>query len=130
MRQHHLLHQMEARNNLTQLLIGKCAPCGPALVMASIAGLLWSTAAAQQTPPDINLAPAAVATASYVSGDTSVAAINDGVKPDNSRDNREGCYGNWNRTGTQWVQYDWNQPISTGKIEVYWWADGGGRQYI
>jgi hypothetical protein len=24
------------------------------------------------------------------------------------------------------VQYDWSQPISTSKTDVYWWADGQG----
>ena len=43
-----------------------------------------------------------------------------------SRDRRRGSYGNWNRTGTQWVEYEWTQPISTNKIDVYWWADGQG----
>ena len=73
-----------------------------------------------------NLAVVAVPSSSYVSGDTSLAALNDGNNPRSSRDVRQGSYGNWNRTGTQWVQYDWNQTIYTDKIEVYWWADGAG----
>src|SRR5579863_9256737 len=73
-----------------------------------------------------NLAWAATPSASYTSGDTTTAALNDGFDPRNSADTRHGSYGNWNRTGTQWVQYDWSKPISTGRIEVYWWADGQG----
>ena len=92
---------------------------------------MWSAASAQETPAPapsagVNLAPVATASASFVSGDTSVDALNDGANPRDSRDNRRGSYGNWNRTGTQWVQYDWSQPISTRKVEVYWWADGAG----
>jgi DUF1680 family protein len=73
-----------------------------------------------------NLAFVATPSASYVSGDTSLAALNDGLEPRNSRDNRHGSYGNWSRTGTQWVQYDWAKPISTASIDVYWWRDGQG----
>ena len=63
---------------------------------------------------------------SYVSGDTTLAALNDGYAPRNSRDNRRGSYGNWPRTGTQWVEYDWSRPVSTKQIEVYWWDDRQG----
>lgn len=64
--------------------------------------------------------------ASNVSGDTSLGALNDGHSPRDSRDNRCGSYGNWPNTGTQWVQYEWSQPISTTQIEVYWWDDNRG----
>ncbi len=73
-----------------------------------------------------NLAVVATASSSYVSGDTTLQALNDGFEPRSSRDARRGSYGNWPRTGTQWVQYDWSQPISTKHIAVYWWADGRG----
>lgn len=74
----------------------------------------------------VNMALVATPSSSYVSGDTSLKALNDGVEPRNSRDNRRGSYGNWNRRGTQWVQYEWSQPISTNKVDVYWWNDGQG----
>jgi DUF1680 family protein len=79
---------------------------------------------AQDTPA--NLAVVATASSSYVSGDTSLDALSDEFEPENSRDARRGSYGNWNRTGTQWVQYQWTQPISTDAIEVYWWDDRRG----
>ncbi len=53
-------------------------------------------------------------------------ALNDGFTPRNSRDDRHGSYGNWPRNGTEWVEYDWSQPISTAQIELYWWLDGQG----
>src|ERR1043166_3142755 len=68
----------------------------------------------------------ATPSSSFVSGDTRNAALNDGLAPRSSRDNRRGSYGNWPRQGTQWVQYEWSQPISTKQIEVYWWADRQG----
>jgi DUF1680 family protein len=74
-----------------------------------------------------NLALVAKPSASFASGDTTVAALNDGYEPRNSRSRGRGnSYGNWPRRGTQWVDYEWSQPISTNKIDVYWWADGQG----
>jgi uncharacterized protein len=73
-----------------------------------------------------NLALVASATTSYVSGHETITALNDGQDPANSNDKSHGAYGNWPRNGTQWVQYDWNQPISTDRIDVYWFDDHGG----
>ncbi len=68
--------------------------------------------------PSANLAAAAKPSASHVSDDTSLAALNDGHSPRNSRDNRRGSYGNWPRRGAQWVEYEWTQPIATNKVEI------------
>ncbi len=81
---------------------------------------------AQESSAPVNLASVAAPVASHVSGDTTLAALNDGGKPRNSQDNRHGSYGNWNRAGTQWVEYDWSRPISTKQVEVYWWDDHRG----
>ena len=95
-------------------------------------GLPHGNAVQAQTPPVVpsatgaNLAIVAKPSNSYVSGDTTASALNDGYDPRSSRDNRRGSYGNWPRTGTQWVELDWSQPISTQKIDVYWWDDNRG----
>ena len=95
-------------------------------------GLLSRLGSAQEVArpaaavPVVNLAVVAAPSSSFVSGDTTVTALNDNYSPRNSRDNRRGSYGNWPRTGTQWVQYEWSQPISTKQMDVYWWADGQG----
>jgi DUF1680 family protein len=73
-----------------------------------------------------NVAVVATPSTSYNSGDTTVAALNDGNQPESSRERGPGSYGNWPRTGTEWVQYEWSQPISTKQVEVYWWIDGQG----
>jgi DUF1680 family protein len=75
---------------------------------------------------EANLALVATPSASYTSGDTSVDALNDGNEPRDSLRRGTGSYGNWPRRGTQWVQYEWNQPVSTGRIQVYWWDDRRG----
>ena len=41
-------------------------------------------------------------------------------------DHSHGAYGNWPRTGTQWVELTWSHPIATRKIDVYWWDDNQG----
>ena len=93
-------------------------------------GAAYASAQASANPPAsadvINLAAVAEPSSSYVSGDTTLAALNDGYAPRNSRDNRQGSYGNWPRTGTQWVEYKWDQAISTKRMDVYWWIDGAG----
>lgn len=88
--------------------------------------LIIGLTAAWAQAENANLAVVATPSSSYTSGDTSVSALNDGHTPRRSRDRSQGSYGNWNRTGTQWVQYEWSRPISTDKIDVYWWDDRQG----
>jgi len=99
------------------------------LLLASTAVLFNFNALAQGSAErglEVNLAVVAEASCSYISGDTSLTALNDEYEPTNSLDRRPGSYGNWPRRGTQWVQYDWSRPISTKKIDVYWWDDRRG----
>ncbi|MBV9124672.1 MAG: glycoside hydrolase family 127 protein [Planctomycetes bacterium] len=88
--------------------------------------VLLGTAASPDVNPAVNLAVVATASTSYVSGHETLGALNDGFDPAHSNDKRHGAYGNWPRTGTQWVQYDWSRPIRTNKIDVYWFDDRGG----
>jgi hypothetical protein len=81
---------------------------------------------ASAPPSGANLAVVAKPSSSSVSGDTRTSALNDGSNPRSSRGDRRGTYGNWPSRGTQWVQYEWSQPISTRQIEVYWWDDNQG----
>jgi uncharacterized protein len=81
---------------------------------------------AQDARAPVNLASVATANCSSISADTSLTALNDGFSTRNSADNRRGSYGNWPHQGTQWVEYDWSQPISTKQVEVYWWDDHRG----
>lgn len=97
----------------------------PALLMSVVTG--WSLASVTSgDTAEINLAPAAHASASYTSGDTTVEALNNGDSPRSSRDNRRRSYGNWPRRGVQWVEYKWPRAIATNRVEVYWWDDRQG----
>ena len=99
----------------------------PTLALSLTTALLTATAISPAAADDqVNLALVATPSASYVSGDTSVASLNNGNLPENSLERGPGSYGNWPRRGTQWVEYDWSQPISTKCIDVYWWDDHQG----
>jgi uncharacterized protein len=80
--------------------------------------------AAEAAP--LNLALAATAATSFVSGHETIHGLNSGFDPKNSHDKRHGAYGNWPMKGTQWVEYSWSHPIHTGKIDVYWFDDHNG----
>jgi DUF1680 family protein len=77
-------------------------------------------------PPGINLGPLATPATSYVSPWQTLGVINSGYNPSSAADDSQGAYGNWPQTGTQWVEYDWSQPINTARMDVYWWEDGAG----
>ncbi len=101
------------------------------VLLIAVAVVYGRASFAQESPVTlsdsrVNLAVVAQPSSSYVSGDTALAALNDENDPRSSRDRRRGSYGNWPRRGTQWVQYDWSRPISTDKIDVYWWDDNRG----
>jgi DUF1680 family protein len=83
-----------------------------------------ATASAAESP--VNLAPMAATSTSYVSGHETITALNDGFTPAHSDDKSHGAYGNWPQSGTQWVEYQWDMPISTDKIDVYWFDDSRG----
>ena len=96
-----------------------CALCAFPL----LSGQLSAQTTDNQSP---NLAPVAVPSASFCSGDTTVDALNSGYNPRRSADARHRSYGNWPRTNTQWVEYEWSKPIATKQMDVYWWIDGQG----
>lgn len=96
----------------------------PLTLVFTVCVLLGSLAAQNASPA--NLAVVATPTGSYVSGDTSYAALNDGNRPADSLERGTGSYGNWPRRGTSWVEYSWPQAISTTQVEVYWWDDQQG----
>jgi len=115
------------RNLLGKIFLKNFAADFARLVMAGCTlAFLSQSIRAQESNAPVNLAAVAVPSSSTVSGDTSLAALNDGFAPRNSRDSRRGSYGNWPSTGTQWVEYDWSRPVSTKQIEVYWWDDRQG----
>jgi len=93
---------------------------------AVIAAVAPSKTFAATDDTAINLAKVATPSSLYTSGDTKLTALNDGLTPRSSRDQQHGSYGTWPHTDTQWVQYEWSKPVTTNKVNVYWWIDRGG----
>jgi uncharacterized protein len=89
----------------------------------AIAVVIGAAATALAGEP-ANLAFFATPVASFLSEHETLDALHDGFEPQHSGDHRHGAYCNWPRTGTQWVEYHWSRPISTDRVDVYWWADG------
>ncbi|MBI5685944.1 MAG: glycoside hydrolase family 127 protein [Verrucomicrobia bacterium] len=74
----------------------------------------------------LNLALFATPATSFVSPHEKLDAINDGSEPGGVNDKSHGCYGNFPKKGTQWVELAWEQPVCTRKVDVYWWDDSHG----
>lgn len=74
----------------------------------------------------INLAKVATPSASNASGDSRLAALNDGFDPSSSHDHSHPVFGTWPHVEPQWVQYEWSKPVTTNRVDIYWWADGQG----
>lgn len=96
------------------------------IAATALAAVASPALAALAGPPEANLALVAAPETSYVSPHETLGALNDGHAPAHSNDKSHGAYGNWPRRGTQWVEYRWPQPISTQKVEVYWFDDRRG----
>lgn len=96
---------------------------GAALLSAVYQRTGW---AADDSATTVNLAKVASASSLYTSGDTKLSSLNDGLTPEASNDNRSGSWGTWPRLDPQWVQYEWTRPVTTNKVDLYWWADGAG----
>jgi uncharacterized protein len=82
--------------------------------------------AAEDQTTTVNLAKVASASSLYTSGDTKLSAMNDGLTPEASNDSRSGSWGTWPRLDPQWVEYEWTRPVTTNKVNLYWWIDGAG----
>jgi len=71
-------------------------------------------------PAGRNLALVADASGSLRIG-ASFNTLNDGVTPVNTGPMRAGAQRQPQRLTTQWVQYEWIQPVMTGEVAVFWW---------
>jgi hypothetical protein len=70
-----------------------------------------------------------VATASHLwQGDTT-EALCDGIEPSSSADQSIPRFTWWDhKGGTEWVQYDYPEPVTASATEVYWFDDTGQGQ--
>lgn len=77
-----------------------------------------------------DLALTATPSASYSSPWTTVTAINNGIYPVQSNDDNDltPYWGTWPEAGSQYMELDWSQPVTTNGSSVYFADDGGGLQ--
>jgi hypothetical protein len=73
-----------------------------------------------------NIAGQATPSTSYVSDWENISALNDGRDPTSSNDRSSAVYGNWPKTGSQWVEYQFNKQFTISSCDVYWFKDGQG----
>ncbi len=72
----------------------------------------------------LTIADISTPTASYCHPSDSLLAIIDGIEPTNSCDHSVPRMTWWNHIGSaEWVQYEFDQPITVGSVAVYWFDD-------
>lgn len=65
-------------------------------------------------------------TVSFCHPADSPEAVNDGILPQSSDDDRVPRMTWWDRRGTtEWIQYTWSTPVRIRGVEIYWFDDTG-----
>lgn len=95
-----------------------------ALAAASAAGAVAPPA----SPRAANLALVAVPTTSFCTMPSKLPRLNDGKEPKNSGDAAPIAFDFSPSTDDQWVQYDWPEPVSVDRIDVYWQEGSEGTE--
>jgi hypothetical protein len=66
----------------------------------------------------------ALPSTSHAHGSDAVSALNDQVEPKDSCDQTIPRFTWWDHKGTtEWVQYDFDEPVKVSAVEVYWFDD-------
>jgi len=86
-------------------------------IVLSIYGFLAGTAISQ--PSGKNLAIVATPSGSMRYG-VNWNALNDGFTPTNISGPRQGNR-QQQRLISQWLEYEWQKPVTTGEIDLFWW---------
>ena len=94
----------------------------------AVLGVLSGSNAFAQAPQNsLNIARVAVPTSQVMTSENRISSLNDGFTPENSFDRTHALYALWavHSTGsrTSWVQYEWSEPVSVNKVEIYWAVD-------
>jgi uncharacterized protein len=90
------------------------------ILLICIASLVAEGQNSISLPSGKNLAIVAAPSGSSRNGGQ-LNSLNDGLTPTNSGPARSGGNRQPQRLTTQWIQYDWIQPVITDKIAVFWW---------
>jgi uncharacterized protein len=100
------------------------AGLGGAAVVTALSG---PRVFAQAPDTTLNVARVAVPSSRSLMSENKISALNDGFVPADSFDRTHALYSLWvNRSASErdsWVQYEWSEPVSVNKVEVYWAVD-------
>jgi uncharacterized protein len=100
------------------------AGLGGAAVVTALSG---PKVFAQAPDTTLNVARVAVPSSRSLMSENKISALNDGFVPADSFDRTHALYSLWvNRSASErdsWVQYEWSEPVSVNKVEVYWAVD-------
>lgn len=93
---------------------------------AVLAGIAGPDAVGQAPQSAVNIARVAVPSSFSFTSENKISALNDGFAPADSFDRSHGIYAlhsePW-RNEQPWVQYEWTEPVTINKVEVYWAVD-------
>ncbi|MGD0096738.1 MAG: beta-L-arabinofuranosidase domain-containing protein [Terracidiphilus sp.] len=94
---------------------------------AVLGALSASRTLAQAPQSEVNIARVALPTSLTMVSENRISALNDGFSPANSFDRSHAFYPVWADPAagrhTSWVQYEWSEPVSVNRIEIYWAVD-------
>ena len=93
---------------------------------AVLAGITGPDAVGQVPQDAVNIARVAVPSSFSIASENKISALNDGFVPADSFDRSHGIYALHNESWQNhrpWVQYEWSEPVTVNKIEVYWAVD-------
>jgi DUF1680 family protein len=105
------------------MIIRFCPRLIAAILLTGVSSILVNGQGTVTLPSGKNLAVVATPTSSS-RNNAIMTSLNDGLIPNNTGNMRGGGSRSPQRLTTQWVQYDWVQPVSTKEIAVYWWNYG------
>jgi len=92
-----------------------------------LTALNGAKAVGQTAQSALNIARVAIPSSFTVTSENKISALNDGFTPSNSLDRSHGVYALRRESSTSssepWVQYEWSEPVSINKVEVYWAVD-------
>jgi uncharacterized protein len=87
----------------------------------------YSDGVARDADHPLNIARVALPSSLSLTSESRTSALNSGVAPESSYDRSHGLFAlheeETTQDGIQWVQYDWSQPVSVNRAEVYWAVD-------
>jgi uncharacterized protein len=100
------------------------AGIGGAAVLTALSG---RKAFAQAPDTALNVARVAVPSSRSLMSENKISALNDGFAPADSFDRSHALYALWvdHSAGEResWVQYEWSEPVSVNRVEIYWAAE-------